>query len=127
MVNGWIAAAGNAEAVGDELREGERRVLGEADRFVATLQREDFRVEEDGVRRTITHFAKEESPVSYALVVDNSGSLRNMLNNMLRAGGVLISANKPGDETMLVRFVSSDEIRVQIYAGYRGTPLAEVA
>ena len=87
-------------------------VTDEKNGLVTDLRQEDFRVEEDGVPQTITHFAKEESPVSYAIVVDNSGSLRNVLDYMLRAGGTLVSGHKPGDETMLVRFVGSDNISV---------------
>jgi Ca-activated chloride channel family protein len=79
---------------------------------VADLRQEDFRVEEDGVPQTITYFAREESPVSYALVVDNSGSTRHVLEYLLRAGGVLVSGNQPGDETLIVRFVSGDKISV---------------
>jgi Ca-activated chloride channel family protein len=80
--------------------------------LVADLRQEDFRVEEDGVPQTITYFAREELPVSYALVVDNSGSTRNVLDYLLRASGVLVSANKPDDETLIVRFVGSEQINV---------------
>lgn len=80
--------------------------------FVGDLRREDFRVEEDGVAQSITHFAVEESPVSYTLVVDNSGSLRSVLEHLLGAGAALVSANRPGDETSLTRFVGRDNVKV---------------
>lgn len=79
---------------------------------VADLRQGDFRVEEDGVPQTITSFAREELPVSYALVVDNSGSTRSVFNYLLGAGGALIFGNKPGDETVIVRFVSTHQISV---------------
>jgi Ca-activated chloride channel family protein len=78
--------------------------------LVTDLRQEDFRVEEDGVPQTITYFAREELPVSYALVMDNSGSLRSVLEYLIRAGEVVVSANQPGDETAIVRFVSGDNI-----------------
>jgi Ca-activated chloride channel family protein len=84
----------------------------ESNNLVADLRKEDFRVEEDGVPQTITSFAREELPVSYALVVDNSGSTRTVLEHLINAGGNLIAANKPADEAMIVRFVSSDKISV---------------
>lgn len=87
-------------------------VSDESKRAVGDLRREDFRVEEDGVPQTITYFAREESPVSYTLVVDNSGSLRGVLDHILRACAALVSANRPGDETSLTRFVGSHQIEV---------------
>jgi Ca-activated chloride channel family protein len=87
-------------------------VSDESKGVVGDLRREDFRVEEDGVPQTITHFAREESPVSYTLVVDNSGSLRGVLDDILRACAALVSANRPGDETSLTRFVGRDQIEV---------------
>jgi len=87
-------------------------VTDKSERFVADLRQEDFRVEEDGVPQPITHFAREMSPVSYAIVVDNSGSLRSLMNYIIGSAGLLIQANRPSDETMLVRFVDSDNINV---------------
>jgi Ca-activated chloride channel homolog len=87
-------------------------VSDESKGVVAGLRGEDFRVEEDGVPQTITHFAREESPVSYTLVVDNSASLRGVLDDILRACAALVSANRPGDETSLTRFVGRDQITV---------------
>lgn len=72
------------------------------------MRREDLRVEEDGVLQTITHFSIEVSPVGYALVVDNTGSLRVLMNFIIAAAGSLIEGNQSGDETMLVRFVDSE-------------------
>ena len=49
-------------------------------------------------------------PISYGLAVDTSGSLRSQLQSVIDAGKTIINANKPGDETFLVRFISSDKI-----------------
>jgi Ca-activated chloride channel family protein len=87
-------------------------VTDAANHSVGDLRQEDFRVEEDGSPQTITQFAREELPVSYTLVVDNSGSLRSIFEYILRAGAALVSVNKPGDETSLTRFVNSDNISV---------------
>lgn len=87
-------------------------VTDASNNLVADLRQEDFRVEEDGVPQTITYFAREELPVSYALVMDNSGSMKTMLDYMIEAAGVLVSGNKPGDETTIVRFVGADKISV---------------
>jgi VWFA-related protein len=44
-------------------------------RFVSGLQKEDFRLFEDGQEQQITHFNNERVPVSLGLVVDTSGSM----------------------------------------------------
>jgi Ca-activated chloride channel family protein len=76
----------------------------------AEVRREEISVKEDGVPQTITQFTKEELPVSYALVIDNSGSVSPLLNYVVRTAGTIVSGNKAGDETMIVRFVDSDKI-----------------
>lgn len=86
------------------------RVIDRNNRPVNNVRREDFHIYEDGVPQTITYFSRQEVPISYGLVVDNSGSLRGQLNQVIDAGKTIINSNKPGDETFLVRFVSSDKI-----------------
>jgi Ca-activated chloride channel family protein len=44
-------------------------------RFVPGLRREDFRVYEDGVEQSITHFSNERVPVSLGIALDTSGSM----------------------------------------------------
>lgn len=44
-------------------------------RFVPGLRREDFRVFEDGVEQSITHFDAERVPVSLGITLDTSGSM----------------------------------------------------
>src|ERR1043166_6402680 len=69
-----------------------------------------FHVFEDGVAQPIENFTREEVPISYGLAVDTSGSLRSQLQSVIDAGKTIINANKKGDETFLVRFISSDKI-----------------
>ena len=76
------------------------------------LKREDVHVYVDGAERPITYFAREESPVSYGLVVDNTGSLAKQINAVIAAADFVTRNNGPSDETFVVRFVSSDEIKV---------------
>jgi VWFA-related protein len=44
-------------------------------RFVPGLRREDFRVFEDGVEQSVTHFDAERVPVSLGIALDTSGSM----------------------------------------------------
>lgn len=72
----------------------------------------DFRVFENGVQQKVEFVTREEVPITYGLVVDNSGSLRSQIGQVVEAGKTIVGANKPGDETFVVRFISSDEIKI---------------
>jgi len=60
----------------------------------------------------INFFSKSEVPTNYSLVVDNSGSLRQQIEQIIEAGKYLVGTNRPDDETAIIRFVSSDKIEV---------------
>ena len=81
-------------------------------RTVKDLKREDLHVYEDGVEQPIAYFSKEVQPVSYGLIVDNSGSLRSQIASVVDSAMRIIDSNAPEDETFIVRFVSSDNIKV---------------
>jgi Ca-activated chloride channel family protein len=86
------------------------RVIDRNNRPVNNVTQNEFHVYEDGVLQPIEGFSREEVPISYGLAVDTSGSLRTQLTSVIDAGKTIINANKPGDETFLVRFISSDKI-----------------
>jgi Ca-activated chloride channel family protein len=86
------------------------RVIDRNNRPINNVRREEFRVFEDGVPQPIESFTREDVPISYGLAVDTSGSLRSQLQSVIDAGKSIIGSNKPGDETFLVRFISSDKI-----------------
>ncbi len=86
------------------------RVTDEAGHPVSDVRQEDISVIEDGVPQTISFFSKEEVPLSYGLLIDNSGSMRSQLNKVVEAGRIIVNSNMPGDETFLVRFIASDKI-----------------
>jgi Ca-activated chloride channel family protein len=86
------------------------RVIDRNNRPINNVQQSEFHVFEDGLPQTIETFTREEVPISYGLAVDTSGSLRSQLQSVVDAGKTIINANKRGDETFLVRFISSDKI-----------------
>lgn len=89
------------------------RVIDRNSRPVNNLQEKDFKVLEDGVVQQIDFFDKSEVPTNYALVIDNSGSLRQQLDKVVEAGKILVNTNKPADETMVIRFVGRDKIEIE--------------
>ncbi|MCA1556329.1 MAG: VWA domain-containing protein [Acidobacteria bacterium] len=88
------------------------RVIDRANRPVNDVKQDEFKVFEDGVPQQIFSFTRAEVPISYGLVVDNSGSMKTQLEKVVDATRTIIEQNKPGDETFLERFVSSDEIAI---------------
>ena len=86
------------------------RVIDRNNRPIDNVRENEFHVFEDGVLQPIESFTREEIPISYGLAVDTSGSLRSQLQAVIDAGKTIINSNKSGDETFLVRFISSDKI-----------------
>jgi Ca-activated chloride channel family protein len=87
-------------------------VTDESRRFVANLRQEDFRIEADGQPQPITFFAQESPPLSYSLMVDNTGSLRTMFDRVLKTGEAIIAGMNPQDEMSVVRFIGRDRIEL---------------
>ena len=86
------------------------RVIDRNNRPIDNVRQDEFKVYEDGALQPIFSFTKEEVPISYGLAVDTSGSLRTQLPTVIDAAKTIINSNKPGDETFLVGFISSDKI-----------------
>ena len=79
---------------------------------LGALKRENVHVFLDEAEQPVTSFAVDVSPASYGLVVDNSGSLRSQIGAVVTAAQALAYSNRPTDETFIVRFVSSDQIKM---------------
>jgi Ca-activated chloride channel family protein len=86
------------------------RVIDRDNRPIGNVRQEELHVLEDGMPQPIESFTREEVPISYGLAIDTSGSLRSQLQGVIDAGKTIINSNKSGDETFLVRFISSDKI-----------------
>lgn len=87
-------------------------VLDKKGQPVADLRREDFQVLEGNEPQTISFFSKEDVPVSYGLLIDSSGSLRQQFPKIIGAGKLIVSGGGPSDEGFLVRFISGDKINL---------------
>ena len=89
------------------------RVIDRNNRPINNVQQKEFKIFEDGVPQKIDFFSRSEVPTNYALVIDNSGSLRQQLDKVVEAGKILVTTNKPEDETMVIRFVGRDKIEIE--------------
>jgi Ca-activated chloride channel family protein len=88
------------------------RVIDRNNRPINNLRQQDFQVFEDGVQQQIEFFSVAEVPTNYTLVVDNSGSMRHLLEKVIEASKIIVGTNRPDDETSIVRFVSSNKIEI---------------
>ena len=88
------------------------RVVDRNNRSIGTLRQEDFKIYEDNILQPIGFFTKSEVPTNYSLVIDNSGSLRPQLEKVIEASKIIVGTNRPGDETSIIRFVSSENIEI---------------
>jgi VWFA-related protein len=78
-------------------------------RLVSDLQRESFAVFDNDRRQEIAFFTHEDTPVSVALVIDNSGSMRPKVGEVIAASLAFARASHPEDELLVIEF--NDDVR----------------
>jgi Ca-activated chloride channel family protein len=59
-----------------------------------------------------TEADNSSKPIAYGLVVDNTGSLRAYINEVIETGKAVIENNQPDDEVFITRFTHSDNISI---------------
>ena len=79
---------------------------------VTSLNKENFRLFEDGVEQRISHFACEDAPVSIGLLLDASGSMRNKMTKSLEAARELFKTAGFDDEFFLIEFNEKPKLTV---------------
>jgi VWFA-related protein len=77
---------------------------------VLDLQKEEIALLIDGKQQVVTSLEKQEAPLIYALAVDCSGSMRPIMGDLTRTAKAIVNQNRKDDETMLIRFISNDNI-----------------
>jgi len=81
-------------------------------RFVLGLQKEDFKISEDGVEQNVVHFSGDDAPLSIGLVFDESGSMDYKLRTSQAAVGQFLKTLNTNDEAFLVEFSDSAKLSV---------------
>lgn len=81
-------------------------VLDSSGREVEDLNKDAFRVYEDGVQQTILGFRHEDLPVSLGILIDSSGSMYDKRAAVDAASIDLVRLSNPQDEAFLVDFSS---------------------
>lgn len=77
---------------------------------LTNLQKEDFRLFEDGVEQEIRDFSRDELPLAVALVIDRSGSVAPFMNRIQSAAFQALQQLKREDEVCLITFASDVEL-----------------
>jgi Ca-activated chloride channel homolog len=79
-------------------------VVDKNGKLLTALPQNAFKVFENNVEQPIKTFKREDVPVSLALIVDNSGSMRNKRKRVEAAALAALKASNPRDEVTVVNF-----------------------
>jgi Ca-activated chloride channel family protein len=79
-------------------------VQSHKDMFASGLGKENFQVYEDGVLQQISSFSSEDMPVTVGLVVDNSGSMKPKVGEVIAAATAFARSSNPEDQMFVVLF-----------------------
>jgi len=79
-------------------------VCDPTNRPVTGLEREHFKIFDDRIEQTVTHFAMDDEPVAVGLVFDISGSMGPKLRTARLAASQFFKTANPDDEFFLVEF-----------------------
>jgi Ca-activated chloride channel homolog len=80
--------------------------------YVTGLDKDMFRIYENGVEQTIESFTSEDAPMSVGVVFDTSGSMGAKLQRSRQAVAEFMKSANPQDEFMLVQFNDEAEMTV---------------
>jgi Ca-activated chloride channel family protein len=97
-------------------------------RYVTGLEKDHFKVYEDKVEQTITHFSQQSAPISVGLIFDVSGSMKEN-NNIKKAKKALdrfLQSGNPEDEFFLITFNQKTTL-VQSFTNQSSTLLSDIA
>jgi Ca-activated chloride channel homolog len=79
---------------------------------VTNLNLEHFRLFEDNAEQKVTHFAKDDAPISIGLVFDTSGSMHNKIRKSSEAAATFFKTANAEDEFFLVEFNEHPKLTV---------------
>ena len=89
-------------------------VCDPSNRPVTGLEKEHFKILEDRVEQTITHFSMDDEPVAVGLVFDVSGSMGPKIQKSRQAAAEFFKTANPEDEFFLVEFNDQPKLVVPL-------------
>src|SRR3989442_5112561 len=85
-------------------------VMDRDGKYIPNLNKQDFRIWEDGVEQQVAYFASVEKPFTVALLIDTSVSTQEKLRDIQDAAMTFVQQLRADDRVMVVSF--DDKIRV---------------
>ena len=79
-------------------------VTDRSDKLVGDLTKESFTVFEEGVPQTIRDFLLEDRPITMAIVLDSSGSMRDAMPEVHQAAAGFVETLRPQDRALVIDF-----------------------
>jgi Ca-activated chloride channel family protein len=74
------------------------------DNLVADLKQEDFRILEGRQPQQLLEFAAEDRPITLAILLDTSGSMRDQIKEVHQAAGSFVDTLRPEDRALVIDF-----------------------
>lgn len=85
-------------------------VMDRDGRYIPNLQKEEFRIWEDGVEQEVAFFQSVDKPFSVVLMLDTSPSTQFRLEDIQDAAITFVNQLRPDDKVMVVSF--NDDIKI---------------
>jgi Ca-activated chloride channel family protein len=89
-------------------------VVDKNSRPYSGLTANSFRIYDNGVEQAIHHFSAEDLPYSMGMVLDRSGSMTGMIQDVYNAAFHTVRASKAGDEFFIELFNNQVEMRQEL-------------
>ncbi len=89
-------------------------VCDPANHPVTGLEKEHFKLFDDKIEQTVTHFAMDDEPVAVGIVLDTSGSMGNKLRRARQAAAAFFQTANRDDEFFLVEFNDRPKLAVAL-------------
>ena len=79
-------------------------VSDRSDQLVGDLTKDSFTITEDGAPQIIKDFLQEDRPITMAIVLDSSGSMRDAMPEVHQAAASFVESLRPQDRAMVIDF-----------------------
>jgi Ca-activated chloride channel homolog len=83
-------------------------------RPVTGLEKEHFKIFDNKIEQTVTHFSMDDEPLAVGLIFDTSGSMGNKLRKSRLAVAAFFKTANPEDEFFLVTFNDTPRLMVPL-------------
>jgi hypothetical protein len=87
---------------------------------IVDLQASDFEVSDEGQRREIVYFEKDSGPLDLLLLLDVSGSVREILPEIASGAAEALAALQPGDRAAVMAFSKTTAVTFPLSEDFQG-------